>query len=139
MPPAKKASEGKRAPIGAPKPQSAGQVSNRSAKGPKKPKDTVAKVKKEVAKGKEGAPLSTAAIKDAFKALDADGSGTLDRQELSAWLHKQEQLGGPAVRDFVPRMVARLREEATDGERDVGDEAAARREARRDVRSQSAL
>jgi Ca2+-binding EF-hand superfamily protein len=62
-------------------------ASQRSAKG--KPKDTAAKVKKAaLANRKEGAPLTTAAIKGVFKALDTDSSGTVSVEELQATIAK---------------------------------------------------
>ena len=35
----------------------------------------------------------------------------LTPDELAVWLHKQEAAGGPPLADFVPRLIARLKEE----------------------------
>ena len=105
MPPAKKPTESKpgarklpvtQAQRGAP-PQSSQRgappqtsqrgapASQRASKVDKKPKETAAKVKKAaLANRKDGAPLTTAAIKGVFKSLDADDSGTISIEELQA-------------------------------------------------------
>jgi len=56
-------------------------------------------------------PLADSAAQLALSIADADGSKTLDRKELSVWLHEQERAGGPMIASFVPRLCARIREE----------------------------
>ncbi len=46
-----------------------------------------------------------------MKVADTDSSGELDKTEMVTWLRKQEASGGPKVSSFVPKLIARIKEE----------------------------
>ena len=73
--------------------------SQRTTKGKKKPKETAAQVQAVVAQKNGDAPLTTAAIKDVFKSLDTDGSGTISIEELRVSLQENGE-GGAAAEEI---------------------------------------